>query len=106
MWGTNGSAVCFYTAHFEKVHFQLSKEFELDHMTGLLLIYPSCVLHIVEVGWLRRGPQNPHRIMLYQICSVSNSRPERFFFVFWKTWNSSSNIQTGKMLLQYVAADV
>lgn len=50
MWGTIGSAVCFYTAHFEKVHFQLSKEFELDHMTGQLLIYPSCALHIVEVG--------------------------------------------------------
>lgn len=61
MRGTNCSAVFFYTVHFEKVHFHLSKEFELDHMTGLLLIYPSCVLHIVEVGSLQRDPQNPYK---------------------------------------------
>ncbi|XP_035513937.1 testis-expressed protein 47 [Morone saxatilis] len=35
-------------AHYEKLHFQLSKEYMRDHMTGLLLIYPSCLLHIIE----------------------------------------------------------
>ncbi|XP_068610946.1 testis-expressed protein 47 [Brachionichthys hirsutus] len=35
-------------AHYEKLHFQLSKQFIRDHMTGLLLIYPSCLLFIVE----------------------------------------------------------
>lgn len=54
--GTNGSALRFHAAHFEKLHFQLSKEFELDHMTGVLLIYPSCVLHIVEVSSLQMNP--------------------------------------------------
>lgn len=54
--GNNGSALLFHAAHFEKLHFQLSKEFELDHMTGLLLIYPSCVLHIVEVSLLQMNP--------------------------------------------------
>nr|CBN81723.1 Uncharacterized protein [Dicentrarchus labrax] len=36
-------------AHYEKLHFQLSKQYMWDHMTGLLLIYPSCLLHIIEV---------------------------------------------------------
>ncbi|XP_068161892.1 testis-expressed protein 47 [Antennarius striatus] len=35
-------------AHYDKLHFQLSKQFVRDHMTGLLLIYPSCLLCIVE----------------------------------------------------------
>ncbi|XP_051273547.1 testis-expressed protein 47 isoform X2 [Dicentrarchus labrax] len=35
-------------AHYEKLHFQLSKQYMWDHMTGLLLIYPSCLLHIIE----------------------------------------------------------
>ncbi|XP_070783808.1 testis-expressed protein 47 [Enoplosus armatus] len=35
-------------AHYEKLHFQLSKQYIWDHMTGLLLIYPSCVLHVIE----------------------------------------------------------
>ncbi|TWW82112.1 Testis-expressed protein 47 [Takifugu flavidus] len=60
-------------AHFEKVHFQLSKEFELDHMTGQLLIYPSCVLHIVESSRevllcvlkdLKKLQQHPNRAMV------------------------------------------
>ncbi|XP_038591974.1 testis-expressed protein 47 [Micropterus salmoides] len=35
-------------AHYEKLNFQLSKQYIWDHMTGLLLIYPSCLLHIIE----------------------------------------------------------
>ncbi|XP_065805685.1 testis-expressed protein 47 isoform X2 [Labrus bergylta] len=35
-------------AHYERLNFQLSKQYILDHMTGLLLIYPSCVLHVIE----------------------------------------------------------
>nr|XP_046232980.1 testis-expressed protein 47 isoform X2 [Scatophagus argus] len=35
-------------AHYEKLNFQLSKQYTWDHMTGLLLIYPSCLLHIIE----------------------------------------------------------
>ncbi|XP_075948930.1 testis-expressed protein 47 [Anarhichas minor] len=35
-------------AHYEKLNFQLSKQYILDNMTGLLLIYPSCLLHIIE----------------------------------------------------------
>ncbi|XP_070708562.1 testis-expressed protein 47 [Pempheris klunzingeri] len=35
-------------AHYEKLTFQLNKQYKWDHVTGLLLIYPSCVLHVVE----------------------------------------------------------
>lgn len=35
-------------AHYEKLNFQLSKLYTWDYMTGLLLIYPSCLLHIIE----------------------------------------------------------
>ncbi|XP_068592845.1 testis-expressed protein 47 isoform X2 [Cebidichthys violaceus] len=35
-------------AHYEKLNFQLSKRYILDNMTGLLLIYPSCLLHVIE----------------------------------------------------------
>ncbi|XP_034564090.1 testis-expressed protein 47 [Notolabrus celidotus] len=35
-------------AHYERLNFQLSKQYILDQMTGLLLIYPSCVLHVIE----------------------------------------------------------
>ncbi|KAM7381179.1 hypothetical protein PAMA_012157 [Pampus argenteus] len=35
-------------AYYEKLNFQLSKRHTWDHTTGLLLIYPSCLLHIVE----------------------------------------------------------
>ncbi|XP_040885191.1 testis-expressed protein 47 [Toxotes jaculatrix] len=35
-------------AHYEKLNFQLSKQYIWDHMTGLLLVYPSCLLHIIE----------------------------------------------------------
>lgn len=42
--------VCVHAAHYEKLHFQLSKQYILDVMTGLLLIYPSCLLHVVEVS--------------------------------------------------------
>ncbi|KAI3365451.1 hypothetical protein L3Q82_010543, partial [Scortum barcoo] len=41
-------SVCFHAAHYEKLNFQLSKQYIWDHMTGLLLIYPSCVLHVIE----------------------------------------------------------
>ncbi|KAM9336962.1 testis-expressed protein 47, partial [Symphorus nematophorus] len=34
-------------AHYEKLSFQLSKQLR-NRMTGLLLIYPSCVLHVIE----------------------------------------------------------
>ncbi|XP_074520149.1 testis-expressed protein 47 isoform X2 [Halichoeres trimaculatus] len=35
-------------AHYERLNFQLSKQYTLDQMTGLLLIYPSCVLYVIE----------------------------------------------------------
>ncbi|TNN40602.1 putative protein C7orf62 [Liparis tanakae] len=35
-------------AHYEKLNFQLSKQYTLDLMTGLLLVYPSCLLHVIE----------------------------------------------------------
>ncbi|XP_039991000.1 testis-expressed protein 47 [Xiphias gladius] len=35
-------------AHYENLIFQLNKQYIWDHMTGLLLIYPSCLLHIIE----------------------------------------------------------
>ncbi|XP_032357518.1 testis-expressed protein 47 [Etheostoma spectabile] len=35
-------------AYYEKLNFRLSKQYIWDHMTGLLLIYPSCLLHVVE----------------------------------------------------------
>ncbi|XP_036937115.1 testis-expressed protein 47 [Acanthopagrus latus] len=35
-------------AHYEKLNFQLSKQYMWDNMTGLLLIYPSCLLHVIE----------------------------------------------------------
>lgn len=35
-------------AHYEKLNLQLSRRFSWDHMTGLLLLYPSCLLHVTE----------------------------------------------------------
>ncbi|KAF7664970.1 hypothetical protein LDENG_00158780 [Lucifuga dentata] len=35
--------------HYEKLNFQLQKQYRWDHITGLLLIYPTCLLHIIEV---------------------------------------------------------
>ncbi|XP_062298266.1 testis-expressed protein 47-like [Scomber scombrus] len=35
-------------AHYEKLNLKLSKQYSWDHMTGLLLIYPSCLLHVIE----------------------------------------------------------
>ncbi|XP_077959094.1 testis-expressed protein 47 isoform X1 [Gasterosteus aculeatus] len=35
-------------AHHKKLNFQLSKRYTLDNTTGLLLIYPSCLLHVIE----------------------------------------------------------
>lgn len=70
---TNGSALHLHAEHFEKLHFQLSKEFELDHMTGLLLIYPLCVLHIVEVSSLQMNPQNPDKFLVC-LCLQQSSR--------------------------------
>ncbi|XP_042363305.1 testis-expressed protein 47 [Plectropomus leopardus] len=35
-------------AHYEKLNFQLNKQYIWDQMTGLLLIYPSCLLHVIE----------------------------------------------------------
>ncbi|XP_058476322.1 testis-expressed protein 47 isoform X1 [Solea solea] len=35
-------------AHYERLNFQISKHYIWDHMTGLLLIYPNYLLHIIE----------------------------------------------------------
>ncbi|XP_037546886.1 testis-expressed protein 47 [Nematolebias whitei] len=35
-------------AHHEKLNFQLNKQHVWDPITGLLLIYPSCLLHVIE----------------------------------------------------------
>ncbi|KAM9425805.1 testis-expressed protein 47 [Pholidichthys leucotaenia] len=35
-------------AHYEKLNFDLNKEYIWDNITGLLLKYPSCMLHIIE----------------------------------------------------------
>uniref|UniRef100_A0A1A7WA77 Chromosome 7 open reading frame 62 n=1 Tax=Iconisemion striatum TaxID=60296 RepID=A0A1A7WA77_9TELE len=35
-------------AHYEKLNFELSKQHIVDEITGLLLIYPSCLLHVIE----------------------------------------------------------
>lgn len=34
--------------HFEKLDRQLRREFMFDRVTGLLLLFPTCLLHIVE----------------------------------------------------------
>ncbi|XP_035001604.1 testis-expressed protein 47 [Hippoglossus stenolepis] len=34
--------------HYDRLHFQLSKQHIWDQMTGLLLVYPTCVLHVIE----------------------------------------------------------
>ncbi|XP_055005953.1 testis-expressed protein 47 [Boleophthalmus pectinirostris] len=36
------------TAHYENLSLQLSKQFPRDNMTGLLLLYPSCLIHVIE----------------------------------------------------------
>ncbi|XP_037319486.1 testis-expressed protein 47 isoform X2 [Pungitius pungitius] len=35
-------------AHHEELHSRLGTQYMLDQMTGLLLIYPSCLLHVIE----------------------------------------------------------
>ncbi|CAL1600063.1 unnamed protein product [Knipowitschia caucasica] len=35
-------------AHYEKLSLQLSKRFPLDNMTGILLLYSSCLIHVIE----------------------------------------------------------
>lgn len=43
--------VCFRAARYENLNAHLSKQHKWDHgITGLLLIYPSCLLHIIEVS--------------------------------------------------------
>lgn len=37
-------------AHFEKLDRQLRREFMFDRVTGLLLLFPTCLLHVVEVS--------------------------------------------------------
>ncbi|CAJ1079976.1 LOW QUALITY PROTEIN: testis-expressed protein 47 [Xyrichtys novacula] len=38
-------------AYYERLNSQLTKQYRMDPMTGLLLIYSSCVLHIIESSW-------------------------------------------------------
>ncbi|XP_071368106.1 testis-expressed protein 47 [Centroberyx affinis] len=35
-------------AHYEKLNLHLRRRYKWDHITGLLLLYPSCMLHIIE----------------------------------------------------------
>ncbi|KAM3591783.1 uncharacterized protein V6R79_007358 [Siganus canaliculatus] len=35
-------------AHFEKLRFQLNRDHLWDQTTGVLLLYPSCLLHVIE----------------------------------------------------------
>ncbi|XP_013870239.1 testis-expressed protein 47 [Austrofundulus limnaeus] len=35
-------------AHYEKLHIQLNKQHVWDPITGLLLMYSSCLLHVIE----------------------------------------------------------
>lgn len=64
-------------AQFEKLERQLRRESMFDRVTGLLLLFPSCLLHVVEVSSLSCS-QAPcrRRSASAAVCFVSRSRPE------------------------------
>ncbi len=50
-----------------------------DHMTGLLLIYPSCVLHVIEVSFTaNKYSQHPSVMKVCDVrCCVALSQSSR-----------------------------
>lgn len=61
--------VCFHAARYEKFKFQLSKKYVCENMTGLLLIYPSCLLHVIEVSFTaNKYCQYPSVIKVFEVA--------------------------------------
>lgn len=76
-------------AHFEKLDRQLRREFMFDRVTGLLLLFPTCLLHVVEVS---SGSFSQTSQPLVNKCGnafVSSSRPEMSCCPSWGTCNTS-----------------
>uniref|UniRef100_A0A3P9JPY2 BLUF domain-containing protein n=1 Tax=Oryzias latipes TaxID=8090 RepID=A0A3P9JPY2_ORYLA len=57
-------------AHYENIIFQLSKQHKWDHITGILLIYPFYLLHIIEAP-------NDILISILKDLKVEQQQPER-----------------------------
>ncbi|XP_030610448.1 testis-expressed protein 47 [Archocentrus centrarchus] len=79
-------------AHYENLNFQLSKQYIRDHITGLLLIYPSFLLHIIESSRdiltsvlrdLEVLQQQPHRTLLEAKIAFVDHNPQRRLFQQW-----------------------
>lgn len=60
----DNAVVCFHAAHYEKLNFQLQKQYRWDHITGLLLLHPTCLLHIIEVSFTAKKPIKSIRILV------------------------------------------
>lgn len=86
--------LCVHVAHFEKLHLQLRREYMFDRVTGLLLIFPTCLLHIVEVS-SSLGESSQTSINRRGNVFVSSSPPETSCCPSWETWSTLKNGQTG-----------
>ncbi|XP_068438973.1 testis-expressed protein 47 [Clinocottus analis] len=76
--------------HYEKLHLQLSEQFIMDPMTGLLLVYPSCLLHVIEssrdvlVSVLENMQQQPEGVFMEAAKLVFMAHdPESRLFPQW-----------------------
>nr|XP_015817943.2 testis-expressed protein 47 [Nothobranchius furzeri] len=80
-------------AHYEKLNSELSKRHIADEITGLLLIYPSCLLHVIESSGdvltsvledLKALQQQPNRDLLEaKILFLAHNIESRLF----KEWS-------------------
>ncbi|XP_012778643.1 testis-expressed protein 47 [Maylandia zebra] len=79
-------------AHYENLNFQLNKQYIWDHITGLLLIYPSYLLHIIESSRdiltsvlrdVKVMQQQPHRTLLEVKIVFLDHNPQRRLFQQW-----------------------
>uniref|UniRef100_UPI003AADABB5 testis-expressed protein 47 n=1 Tax=Centroberyx gerrardi TaxID=166262 RepID=UPI003AADABB5 len=77
-------------AHYEKLNLHLRRRYKWDHITGLLLLYPSCMLHIIESSSevlvsvlkdLKDMQQQPDSILLEapKVVFVAHSPSSRLF---------------------------
>ncbi|XP_019902395.1 testis-expressed protein 47 isoform X2 [Esox lucius] len=77
-------------AHYEELNQRLQRKYQGDAVTGLLLLYPTCMLHVMESSSevlagvlqdLRDMQEGPHgaRIEVSKILVMSHDLPSRLF---------------------------
>ncbi|XP_047465436.1 testis-expressed protein 47 isoform X2 [Mugil cephalus] len=96
-------------AHYENLNFQLSKRYIWDHITGLMLIYPSCLLHVIESSRdilisilkdLTVMQQQPHCTLLEAKIVFMAHNPQSRLFQQWSYKVLTANQAAGIKRLQ------